>query len=451
VAAWVPNAPSGPGTGLVAVSYAFSAVATYLGDDSAELAFEWGDGNASDSSGWLPKGTAVTDSHAYSRPGTYSVRIIVQRQNGAVSDSSTPLVVVIGTEGLAGTIIWRCSTQSTYSSPAVAPNGTVYVGSVKTGINVVHADGSPGGAWSRAFIGSSPLLADDGHVYCEGSPVLGYSLFKAGADGGLVAEYHEVNVLGPEPGSSPAMDSRATLVAGFRDTCVFAFSPGPESIWSFATRGVTNSSPAVGLDGTFYVGSADSCIYALDTTGAAKWNFRTGGAVYSSPAIGSDGAIYVGSDDGYLYALRTDGSLAWRCQVSVPSTGARSSPAIGPDGTVYIGTMDSALCAITSAGALKWRFPVAGAVVSSPAITSDGTIYIGARELYAVGDDGTLRWSFQTDAQIASSPAVGPDGTVYVAAWHSYLYAVKGTAPLASSAWPMFHHDLRHTGQAGAH
>ena len=46
-----------------------------------------------------------------------------------------------------------------------------------------------------------------------------------------------------------------------------------------------------------------------------------------------------------------------------------------------------------------------------------------------------------------SSPAIGADGTIYVGSEDGKLYAIYSSSPgLANSPWPMFHHDLKHTG-----
>jgi outer membrane protein assembly factor BamB len=105
-----------------------------------------------------------------------------------------------------------------------------------------------------------------------------------------------------------------------------------------------------------------------------------------------------------------------------------------------------------SGGKLKWSFKTGGSVESSPAIGSDGTIYVGSNvlKLYAINPDGSLKWSFKTGDQIEmSSPAIDSDGTIYVGSWDDKLYAIYGSGSLADTPWPMFHHDLRHSGRVG--
>jgi hypothetical protein len=100
-------------------------------------------------------------------------------------------------------------------------------------------------------------------------------------------------------------------------------------------------------------------------------------------------------------------------------------------------------------GDFEWAFPTGGYVNSSPAIGTDGTIYVGSNDhkLYAINAGGTKKWDFPTGGTVYSSPAIASDGTVYVGSADGKLYALYGRSKLASTAWPMFHHDRKHTGR----
>jgi len=202
------------------------------------------------------------------------------------------------------------------------------------------------------------------------------------------------------------------------------------------------------------------------TDGSLKWKYKTGYRIESSPAIASDGTVYVGSDDHYLYAINPDGSLKWKYRTG---SWIESSPAIASDGTVYVGSgvyiessdsWDGYLYAINPDGSLKWKYKTGYRIESSPAIASDGTVYVGSSYyLYAINPDGTLKWKYKTDCMIVSSPAIASDGTIYVGSgayvskswdgyWDGYLYAINDSnGGLANTPWPMFHHDLKHTGR----
>jgi outer membrane protein assembly factor BamB len=71
------------------------------------------------------------------------------------------------------------------------------------------------------------------------------------------------------------------------------------------------------------------------------------------------------------------------------------------------------------------------------------------KKLYAINPDGSLKWSFKTGYDVHSSPAIDSDGTIYVGSRDNRLYAIYGSGSLADTPWPMFGHDLRHSGRVG--
>jgi outer membrane protein assembly factor BamB len=64
-----------------------------------------------------------------------------------------------------------------------------------------------------------------------------------------------------------------------------------------------------------------------------------------------------------------------------------------------------------------------------------------------VNGSGTKKWTYTTGDTIVSSPALASDGTIYIGSYDHKLYAFYGRSKLASTAWPMFHHDRKHTGR----
>jgi outer membrane protein assembly factor BamB len=308
------------------------------------------------------------------------------------------------------------------SSPAIAADGTIYVGS-EYFYAVNPTDGSEKWAFD-ASVYSSPAIGTDGTIYVGSRDHNVYAINPA--DGSEKWAF----TTGDYVGSSPAISSDGnTIYVGSLDHSFYAINTADGSQkWSFATYGWIYSSPAIGTDGTVYVGSADGYLYALDPAeGSKKWAFYTGGRIESSPAISSDGnTIYVGSlDSNTVFAVnRLDGSQKWAF-----TTGGQieSSPAIGTDGTIYVGSDDGNLYAINPLdGSQKWAFAAGGNVESSPAIGADGTIYVGSYDnnLYAINSNGTQKWAFTTGSEILSSPAIGADGTVYVGSEDGYLYAI---------------------------
>ena len=225
---------------------------------------------------------------------------------------------------------WTFPTQdAVVSSPAVGPDGTIYIGSFDKNLYAVTPDGKEKWKFPTGhFVYSSPAVGPDGTIY-----------------------------------------------VGSEDKNLYAVTPGGKEKWKFPTGHFIRSSPAVGgSEGDIYVGSRDKNLYAITPDGKEKWKFLTGGFVDSSPALGTDGTIYVGSHDENLYAITPDGKEKWKFPTG---DSVSSSPAVGADGAIYVSS-DGNLYAVTPDGKEKWKFAIGPHVFSSPAVGGkDGTIYIG--------------------------------------------------------------------------
>lgn len=353
---------------------------------------------------------------------------------------------------------WRFSVNGfiTLSSPVLSPDGTtVYVGvETATGGRIIAASTRDGGSrWGlqgrvlREPIDSSPAVAADGTIYVGGVDGKLYALRPA--DGASIWEL----ALGGFITSSPAVSSDGTIYVGTGDGGLHAVSRQGVRLWTFETDGVIESSPAIGLDGTIYVGSHDSNLYAITPTGEEKWHFATAGVVFSSPAIGRDGTIYVGSRDQRMYAVTPDGTKKWEYLTNGPLD---ASPVLGADGTVYFASDRSfyALRPGESGDRLRWRAEINATSISTAAVRGDGAIIFGADDgiVRALNpNDGSERWRFDTRSGVGnlieSSPIIAPDGSIYVGSLDGALYKINGNgSPLSTySSWPAFRRDLRHT------
>jgi hypothetical protein len=92
-----PDAPLGPDSGVVNVSYDFRTSTTDVDNDSLAFRFDWG---AGDTSGWLGPvlaGETLSVSHSWSAPGTYDIHVQAKDIEGfgAVSGWSPPHTTVI--------------------------------------------------------------------------------------------------------------------------------------------------------------------------------------------------------------------------------------------------------------------------------------------------------------------------------------------------------------------
>lgn len=352
---------------------------------------------------------------------------------------------------------WAVNVQGyiTLSSPALSPDGsTVYVGVERSGSGRVVALTSEGvRKWDTVLaepVDSSPAVGPDGTVYIgcvDGrlyalNPLDGAPKWTLNA-GGFVT-------------SSPAIGADGTIYVGSSAGKLHAVTPGGVGRWSYQTGGGIDSSPAIAADGTIYIGSDDKSLYAVTPDGVLKWRFQTGGRIFASPAIGADGTIYIGSGDQKMYAVSPAGGLRWEYSTNGD---IQSSPVLGAEGTVYFASADGNFYALNPTGddeeRVRWKTDLRASTASTAAVRGDGVIILGADDdkVRALNpDNGSIRWEFSSQDDIESSPVVAPDGSIYVGSFDGFLYKLNGSgSPLSAySSWPAFRGDAAHTGRAVA-
>jgi len=432
-----PAEPSGPDAGVQDSSYAFTAVDSQPDGLPIAFRFSWGDGDTSDWSVFVASGASSQTSYNWSSSDTFSVTVQAKDSGGALSQWSAPHRIFVRPD----TVRWRYQTgHEIKSSPAIGPDGTVYVGSYDSCLYAV----SPKCILKWRYrtggqVDLSPAVAADGAVYLGSDNGYLYAFNPAGT----LKWSHKV---GTRADNSPAVGSDGTVYIGSDDT-LRAFSAEGALQWQFPTSWPIASSPAIATNGTLYFISYDT-VYAVNADGSARWRHRVS-RFPGPPAIATDGTIYAGSrDTGTLYAINPDGTARWGCPLS---GNVNNEPAIGADGTVYVGSSGGLLYAVNPDGTLKWSYATGGSVSTTPAIAADGTLFFGSDDgyVYALNSDGSLKWKYLTGGAVKSSPAIAAGGVMYVGSSDFYLYALWSPSPLASSAWPKFHHDLKNTGRVG--
>lgn len=334
----------------------------------------------------------------------------------------------VGRQQFSGTkvsdLAWSVPTNGyVESSPAIASDGTTYIGSGDGCLYAITQNGTLRWKFNAgAPIDSSPAVAVDGRLIfgCSNGKV--YCLNPSGDVAWIYGTTGAVR-------SSPVIQSGRVYV-GCNDTCLYAISLATGTkLWSYKTSGAVWSSPACDNNGVVYVASGDSYIYAINPDGTRKWRYLTGSATDASPAVGSDGTVYVGSGDGYFYAVKPDGTLKWKYDTKMVSD---SSPAISSDGNIYFGWGidggDGGFTALRPDGTKIWSLNLPlGGVVSSPALDSTGMIYVGSSNeyLYAISPNGTVLWKYKTGSSVASSPALGADSSVVFGSYDGSIYCLR--------------------------
>ncbi|MGC4119468.1 MAG: PQQ-binding-like beta-propeller repeat protein [Myxococcales bacterium] len=299
-----------------------------------------------------------------------------------------------------------------HGPPALAADGSVYVGSADGKVNAV----GPGGSlkWSSVVAGAaeyrSPQLAvgADQVLYAVGDVL---SALKP--DGALKWSYGaKPSFYWPLP---PAIGADGTVyfTNGQTDT-LDAINPDGTLKWS-AEEDLVNTAPALGPDGTIVVGRMLGAVTAVRADGTLRWSYSTGTSdSVDLLAVGADGSVYAATGS-LMTALSPDGALKW----TTAATDAEI--ATGPGGDLYV-VSDKKLQAFGSDGSLKWSFGLS--VARGLAVGPDGTVYVGGSGLVAFTPEGLPKWRFWGEG-VHDKPAFGADGTVYVGTWDAKLYAVK--------------------------
>ena len=284
----------------------------------------------------------------------------------------------------AGTMKWVQPLGSPIdpSSPAIGTDGVVYVASTDSKLHAVGPDGTE--QWALATGGpsdESPVIADDGTIFVSTNMI--YAVHPDGTVGQMIPLQ-----AGP---SFLAIAPDGTLLDAAGDNRLHAVARDGTEKWSFAPKGIIGSAPTIDSSGNVILGTtggADSnFIESVAADGHVRWAFSLGVGEISSEtsvAIGSDGTVLFGASDGHLYSVDENGGQRWVASIAM---GPSSAPAVASDGTIYVATFDHVFRAFAPTGAPLWTVPLGGGATSSPAIGADGTVYVGCDDgkLYAIG------------------------------------------------------------------
>lgn len=437
-----PEAPwiDGPTEGWRGEQDTFFVSGTDSDGDSLSYFIDWGDGNFTRWSTYYTCGDTIQFFHKFATESIYSIRALSEDISGDTSVWSEPHDIAIFSE------IYK-KWEFNYApggdpipwSPALADNGTIYV-CFNEVLFALDADAVT--LWSYNFsdnISSSPAIADDGTIYVSVS------------SGEFVA-----------------------------------LNPNGSIKWTYPT-GRYPTGCAIGGDGTIYVASTDSSLYALNPDGSLKWVYQSGGAVYYPPVIGQSGIIYVGPNDGYYYAITSAGTLSWKLQLLSSSPHSGATAALAADETILISERSGNLYAVTSGGQIKWYLTL-GSLLHEPVIGPNGTIYTGSDSMfYAISPNGTILWNYNKPGEIpaitaddaivvpmygeiykiktngtpkaktrellvaAYAPVIADNGIIFTVGHtvtHGFVFALEGSSRLNNCSWPMYQHDVHHTGRA---
>ena len=400
---------------------------------------------------------SVTTPVTCSQPGVYRFGITISDNDDGVSAKTFTLIC--GAKSYA-------TGASVSSSPAVGPDGTIYIASNDGYLYAFYSDLTL--KWKYLLntsdifkrITSSPAIDSEGTIYIGTEAG---KLFAIHPDGTQKWVYDAWLPLY----ASPAINSEGTIYICDSDGDLIALNPDGTKQWNYLMGGYSDSSPAIGDEGTIYILADNGDLYAIHPDGTKKWAYNIGALDesnyvnniierrLSSPAVDFDETIYIGSANGCLYAIHPDGSLKWKTK----GPRVHSSPVIGPDSTIYVAYENLEIRAINrSDGTEKWHRYIGNANNELRSLTTltltlanDGVLYVGSRDdkLLVLDSNGQEKWSFETKNSIISSPTINQQGILYFGCLDNNVYAIQTESDgLAQSSWPKYRKNLQNTGSS---
>ncbi len=386
---------------------------------------------------------------------------------------------------------WRYATPHSvyYCSPAIGDDGTIYF---STGLYTTDQGWAPGTLyafhpngtikWTRDLGEAlySPAIGPNGNIYLMDRTYTVHAFTPEGTLLWRFDQFENMFVKRDMGQRTPAIGFDGTVYVGADG--LYALDPMTgQKRWHatqrrFATKECI-ASPTVGPDSTIYITIGQDSLFAFRPDGSIRWIFgfdRPDELSFADPTIDRDGTIYLPSESyavgAHLYAIRANGTLKWRYHIE-ENLLIRASVTIGADGTLYCTTKSGGserparLLALSPSGSKLWQFIIEGRHVtgddcySTPSVGDDGLIYFGAETgyLYAVRPDGVLAWKHEVASGVNwSSPAIVADGTLYIggmgygANYPGMFSAVYTTAHgYAPSPWPRFRNNNKNNGRYG--
>lgn len=374
------------------------------------------------------------------------------------------------TEGVDGTVKWTFETgASIESSPTIASDGTIYIGSHDNKLYALNPDGTlkwkfdagepvfvEGWNVSKG-IPSAPSIDQDGTIYFISPPEY---LFAVNPDG--TEKWRHSIYTAAHMAASPIIAPDGTIYVGSESyphnqkekdkqefgARVYAINPDGTEKWRYDTEGSCLANPlALANDSIIYATGSNyepgqsttgNALLAFNPDGTIKWKYITD-RIEGPPSITEDGTIYIGTKDGRLIALNPDGTEKWFFQAG---SGIAVMAAQDKEGKIYFGSWDGNFYALNKEGKELWRFdtkvgrdpeifkdyPFKESITGSAVISADGTIYFGdiIDTFYALDLNGKEKWRYtnkQGGNGFGASAAIGSDNTIYIGSQDKKVYA----------------------------
>lgn len=324
------------------------------------------------------------------------------------------------------------------SKPAVAPDGTVYVGSADKHLYAFSSKGHLEWRYKTEDKVLSPTVLPDGSIAFT---TLDGFFFRLAHDGRLI---WKKRVRDKIFGCAPVLASNNVLFTT-GDLVLIGHKMKDGSFFKLADK-LPPISTCITLNpkrDVLYFGSKHT-LYAWGLDGKKRWSVRIG-SLFSRPGIDQQGNLYVGAGGkgtGFVLALDAKGKERWRYQPAtidikyIPEQykqiwGLFSRPVISPKGHIIAVRMGEGLLALSADGKKKlWSFAQNDRYAFSGhfSVAKNGMIYAGAMDnhLYAITPKGKLHYKFMTYGRIFYAGAFSQDqSTLYIGSEDKHFYAFR--------------------------
>jgi outer membrane protein assembly factor BamB len=280
---------------------------------------------------------------SYSAPVIGTVYII---DNGfTASDQIRGLLAL---NPVDGSILWSNDSIATSITPAIGSDGTIYV---KSGmLSALNPDGSL--KWQRNSLShtfSSPAIAVDGTIYYGARG----AFYAITSDGKLKWTYYPENLPTNRDDihTPPVIAADGTIYFGIENGELHALNSDGTLKWIFDASNsiagpfdsISGNGAVIAEDGTVYVGTENGAFIAIDpVNGTEIWSYLADDEIPTSPVIADDGTIYVSVENGDLIAfVDINGGIAKSEWPTFAHSATRNSNQCRHTNGFYIGDTDT--------------------------------------------------------------------------------------------------------------
>jgi outer membrane protein assembly factor BamB len=322
-----------------------------------------------------------------------------------------------------------------YSSPAMGPDGTIYIGAqggyvvISSITNEIIDSKAAFPVWSSPVVdyqSDKVYFADNGgylHIYPDKTSfkISNYSIYAAPV---IKDNYvYAVDILGNVIKVDRSNLSSTAICSLDKDV---------------------RSSPVVVYD-RIYVATSDGYIYAIDLSGNIVWQKQFSDTFFGGFAVDMDRNLYIAGEK--LWCIDPwNGNTKWSYELSGQAYG---SPVISESGVIYIGDISGTLHAVdSSSGQLIWSKSDLGSILSTCVIGDNSIIYVASGTyILALSSDGKIISYVELENFVESSPLLH-SGKLFVADEAGYFYVINALSQSIqdpNESWPMFQKDWYHT------